>query len=310
MNVSVRLRDATIEATVPVISVRSVRVPAPGRGDDLVLRVSAPAAGAALPIVLFSHGFGSSMDGYAPLADFWAVQGFAVIQPTHLDSRRLALPTDDPRQPMIWRHRVDDLRRILDNLPAIERSLPGLGGRLDTDRIAAAGHSFGGHTVSLLLGARMLLTDGEDLSDPRISAGVMLAAGGRGGKDLSPFAIEHLPYLDTSYDRLTVPTLVVAGDQDQSPLTVRGPDWFYDPYFLSPGAKALVTLFGGEHMLGGISGYGVTETSDESPDRVLLVQRMTSAFRRSALDQEDPAWGEACEALAGDPAPAGRVERK
>jgi hypothetical protein len=30
--------------------------------------------------------------------------------------------------------------------------------------------------------------------------------------------------------------LVVAGDHDQTPLGVRGPDWFIDGYRLSPGA--------------------------------------------------------------------------
>lgn len=29
------------------------------------------------------------MDGYTPLAQFWAAQGFGVIQPTFLDSTRL-----------------------------------------------------------------------------------------------------------------------------------------------------------------------------------------------------------------------------
>jgi len=72
-----------------VISVRPVVLPAAaGRGEDLQVRVSAPATGADLPVIVFSHGFGLWLDGYAPLVDFWAARGFVVIQPTHLDSGR------------------------------------------------------------------------------------------------------------------------------------------------------------------------------------------------------------------------------
>jgi predicted dienelactone hydrolase len=53
--------------------------------------VIAPLRGDALPIVLLSHGGGSlhylkSKDGFAPLVDFYASHGFAVIQSTHLSS--------------------------------------------------------------------------------------------------------------------------------------------------------------------------------------------------------------------------------
>ncbi|WP_213773075.1 alpha/beta fold hydrolase [Bradyrhizobium sp. dw_78] len=303
-------KDANMSAPSPVASVRSIVLPAPERGDDLQVRISAPVVGVDLPVIVFSHGFGSSMDGYLPLTDYWAAHGFVVIQPTHLDSRRMGLSEDDPRRPSIWRFRVDDVKRALDNLDVLERSLPGLAGRVDHSRVAAAGHSFGGQTTGMLLGAQMVGSEGQeeqDMSDPRISVGVLLAAGGLGGKDLSAFAAEHLPYLNSCFSELKTPTLVVAGDNDHSPLTVRGPDWFYDPYYLSPGAKALLTLFGGEHMLGGISGYTVTETTDENPERVALVQRMTWAFLRSTFYSGDPAWRDACDALMEQPNLLGQV---
>jgi predicted dienelactone hydrolase len=123
------------------------------------------------------------MDGYGPLADFWAAHGFVVVQPTHLDSRTVGLAPDDPRTPRIWRYRVEDAKRVLDQLDLLEAAVPGLGGRLDRSRIAAAGHSFGGQTAGNLLGLRVLdprTGEGEDLSDPRIKAGVLLATAGRG----------------------------------------------------------------------------------------------------------------------------------
>jgi hypothetical protein len=304
-------------APTPIVSVKPVVLPAPGRGADLHVKVSAPVTGHGLPIIIFSHGSGSSLDGYGPLTDFWAAHGFVVIQPTHLDSRTLGLPRDDPRTPRIWRFRVEDMKRILDQLDLLEAAVPGLSGRLDRSRIAAAGHSFGGQTAGNLLGLRVLdpLTrKGEDRSDSRIKAGVLLATAGEGGANLTPFAAENLPYMNPTFAHMTTPTLVIVGDQDDIPrkyqLTVRGPDWMAEPYFLSPGSKSLLTVFGAEHSLGGIPGYEVTETTDENPARVALIQQVTWAYLRHALDIEDSSWQAAQKTLSESTNPLGRLESK
>jgi dienelactone hydrolase len=327
MNTQVVLSELSesINAPSPVVSVSPIVLVATGRGADLQVRVSAPLTGSQLPIIVLAHGFGSSLDGYAPLAHFWAAHGFVVIQPTFLDSRTLNPKAQaghgeaikeylsDPRKLLMWRLRVADMTRVLDQLDFLEAAMPGLTGRLDHSRIAVAGHSFGAQTAGVLLGARVLGSDGhlsEDLSDPRIKAGVLLSAAGRGGEALSPFAVEHFPHLNQTYAELKTPTLVVAGDADNSPLTVRGPDWFTDAYTLSPGADGLLTLFGAEHMLGGISGYLVTETTDENPARVAVVQQLTWAYLRNALYPGDPAWPSACAALRDSSHALGRVDSK
>ncbi len=47
-------------------------------------------------------------------------------------------------------------------------------------------------------------------------------------------------------------------------MSSRGPDWFTDAYSFSPGATDLLTLHDAEHALGGIPGYEVAETTDET----------------------------------------------
>src|SRR6266536_686425 len=85
-----------------LIAVKPITVPTVDRGIDLQVKVTAPADGENLPIIVFSHGNAWSMDGYEPLVDRWAAAGFVVVQPTHLDSRRNGIGFDDPRFATIW----------------------------------------------------------------------------------------------------------------------------------------------------------------------------------------------------------------
>jgi len=296
-----------------IASVTPLIFPARDRGSDLHIKISAPIMGDALPVIIFSHGNGQSLHAYGPLADYWAAHGFAVIQPTHLDSRMLGLSRDDPRRPQFWRFREEDLVAILDGLDDIQSTAPVIQGRLDRSRIAVAGHSWGGQTASTLLGATHPDPSNGSVvnrKDARIKAGVLLATPGNGGDDLSAFAARSLPFMHPDFSGMTTPTLVIAGDADKGGLSTRGPDWWRDAYDLSPSPKALFTAFGGQHALGGIPGYEARETTDERPQRVAEIQRLSTAFLRTSLYPGDPAWADAVAALSASTVPEGRIETK
>ncbi len=306
---------------VPVLSFSPVVLSVPGRPVDLHVRVCAPATGTGLPVILLSHGHGpsnhlSSLNGYAPLADFWAAHGFVVIQPTHLTSRTLAhLVAEAPGAPDFWRSRAEDMTHVLDRLDVIEDAVPQLAGRIDHTRIALAGHSLGGFTAALLLGAG--ITDPDTgtvvhLVEPRIKAGVLLAAPGRGGDAFNGPVAKLWPVIGAvDFSTMTAPALVVAGDKDDPRhFTDMGPDWHADSYTLAPGPKTLLTLFDAEHGLGGISGYDAAETTDENPQRVAAVARLAAAYLHTQLHPGDPAWQITCEALTTGPAPVGHVTSK
>lgn len=295
-----------------VVSIAPIILPSPHRGVDLHVRVSAPITGDALSVIIFSHGNGQSLHAYGPLTDYWAAHGFVVIQPTHLDSRTLGLEPDDLRRPQLWRFREEDLAAVLDGLDRIESEAPMIRGRFDHSRIAVAGHSWGGQTAGTLLGVTH--PDPDDGSvvnrqDARIKAGVLLAAPGS-GNDLTEHAARTFPFMYPDFSTMTAPTLIVAGDHDMSRLSTRSADWWRDAYDLSPSPKALFTAFGGEHALGGIPGYEARETTDERPLRVSAIQRLSTAFLRSALCPGEPAWAEAVAALTTDATPEGSIETK
>lgn len=303
----------TLPTPEPEITVAysPIRLPMAGR-QPLELRLTAPAAGANLPIVILSHGFGPSnyipsKDGYAPLAQFWAERGVAVIQPTQASSRVGGLDPDLPGGPFFWRERVDEIRAILDQLAEVERQAPAVASRLDHDRIAVAGHSFGGFTCSLLLGARL---QGEAFSDPRIRAGLLLAAPGRGGADLTPEYAERFPFFDVDFGGIAIPTLVVCGADDDPHFTPRGPDWHADAFHDAPGADALLTINGVGHGLGGIAGWDARETEAEDPDALEATCRLTLAWLRSTFAIEPGAWSHCESALSGNAASIADISSK
>ncbi|WP_377297711.1 alpha/beta hydrolase family protein [Rhizobium sp. SGZ-381] len=278
--------------------------------QPLELRLTAPASGSGLPIVLLSHGYGPSYyipskNGYAPVAQFWAERGFAVIQPTHASSRVGGLAADSEGAPFFWRERVEELKTILNHLDAVEQQAGGIAGRLDRTRIAAVGHSFGAHTVSLLLGATL---HGEDFSDPRISAGILLAAPGRGGADLTEENAARFPFFDLDFSGIARPILVVCGDGDNPHFTTRGPEWHADAFHDATGANGdLLTLHGVGHGLGGIAGLDAKETETESPDALEAMRRLTLAWLQTALDVDPNAWMKSRTALDGPAASLGHV---
>lgn len=128
------------------------------------------------PVILFSPGLGTPLPFYTTVMEDLASHGFVVIGIQHpystgvtiLRGGRVAAAADNPGYDAdidalhtIW---VDDTRFVLDTLVGLHRRFEIAGvGRLDLDRLAAVGHSFGGAASATLA-----------MTDRRIDAAVNL----------------------------------------------------------------------------------------------------------------------------------------
>ena len=308
-------------AKAQIISVSPIVFKASYRQVDLEVKVTAPVNGVNLPVILLSHGHGasnflSSYRGYAPLVDYYAAQGFVVIQPTHQDSKTITLDPNGPEGPLFWKSRAEDMIYVFNHIDEILSAIPNLTERTDKNNVAAVGHSLGGHTVCMLAGMHVADPVSDkvvNIEEPRIKAFVVFGAPGI-GTDTAEWASEHYPVLKgTNFSEMKRDVLVVAGDQDKHPFFSTRDNWRMDAYNFSPAPKSLLTVFNSGHMLGGISGYDALETDqtkDENPETVAFVREMTAAYIRTKLYPENKSWENAMNELAKSDNPKGKVDFK
>ncbi|MFN0186755.1 MAG: alpha/beta hydrolase family protein [Aquabacterium sp.] len=258
------------------------------RGRDVPVRLYWPIRTAgAMPLVVVSHGIGGSRRGYSWLGRHLARNGMVSLHVQHVGSDR-SLWGGSPLALVGRLHgaaqdgeaidRARDIRFALDRVLADPR----LGPRLDTGRIAAAGHSYGANTVMLAIGAQVM-RDGQPLAlrEPRLRAALLLSAPPFYGEDDLPAILGGV----------TLPTLHVTATED----VIRIPG-YYSPardriqVFDAMGGrdKALAVFEGGSHSI---------FTDRAAPGGVELNARVKEAtkglalaFLRAVFDGADDAW--------------------
>jgi predicted dienelactone hydrolase len=280
-----RAMQSLLDSEVSVVDIDAVDT---AREREVPMRLYLPAsagADAPVPLVVFSHGIGGSRRGYSYLGRHWAGEGFASLHVQHVGSDRsvwfgnvfgLVNRLQGAAQDGEAIARVKDLRFALDQLlddPA--------GRRIDTRRIAVAGHSYGANTTLLATGARVPRPEGTiDLRDPRFKAAIVISA--------PPFYGEGNPAAILS--PIHVPTLHVTATED----VIRIPGYYsgaadrvavFDA--IGSARKWLAVFEGGSHsMFTDRSGTGGALLN---PQVKAATQELSVAFLRKVFDGDDSA---------------------
>ncbi len=215
----------------------------------LRLRILAARGAGPYPLLLFSHGFASDEAQYDALLRHWASHGFVIIAPAHRDSggtMRAILASLRLGKMGLIRSRVEDMQAVLDQLPALADIDPALPARIDAQRIAIAGHSFGAFTAQQFAGAQAIDPDSGERSgaaDPRVKAVVAISPPGE------MFGLINA----RSWRDMRLPVLATTGTWDVDGRFVT--DWRQHRLSFDsapPGDKSLLVIEGADHYFGNL----------------------------------------------------------
>lgn len=252
------------------------------------------------PIVVFSHGLGGTRTGYEYFGRFLAENGIVSIHPQHVGSdesvwrgktapmRELQKAAKDLDEILA---RPRDISFVLDEAEKLNASDPVLKGKLDLEKVAVAGHSFGAYTALASSGRRLVGPRGikvVDESDPRIKACIAMSAPGK-----------EREAKNGTYDHFKIPCLHMTGTLDASPIGETTAADRRIPYdSIKAGNQYLITFTGGDHMI--FSGRGRTKArefmlkdthGDAEHDAIFqeVIKDSSLAFLRAYLLGDDAA---------------------
>jgi dienelactone hydrolase len=236
-----------------VASVRRTSLNFPQLDKRLAMRVAFPEEPGSYPLISLSHGNGCLQDLYVGFADHWVSWGYVVIQPVHMDSRETGFTmrgvTTDTMNQMVA-NRPKDVSFILDSLDQLEAQVPGLAGKIDRDRMVAAGHSMGGGTAMTVTGVRMYNPESGFMvqsDEDRFDATIVIS---------DPSNNRIMP--NEPWRLTKVPTLIATGSEDFSTLGSRDGKKVKDAFRLPADAESpdqpryYLDIDGMDHYLGGV----------------------------------------------------------
>jgi len=213
------------------------------RHKDVPITVEYPTRPGPHPLIIFSHGYGSSNRAYAGLSSYWASQGYVVVKPGHADANRMPDQRNvqdiwQNQTAADWRERVRDVTFIIDSLDMLEKSYPELQGKIDHTKIGVGGHSYGAYTAMLVGGVRTY-PGAVSYADPRVTAVMAMSPQGPG---------EVRGLTRDSWTELHKPAMFMTGSEDRGVTEEETPEWRRQAFELSPaGDKVLVVVAGARH---------------------------------------------------------------
>ena len=274
-------RDYRAPAKTNEVVVSSFSWIDPARKRAVPVKIYSPKAGAApLPVIVFSHGLGGSRDGYEYLGRFWAASGFVSVHVQHPGSNdgvwkgagvgnRMHAMTRAAAQPSNSLNRPLDIHFAIDQLIHLNTDPPFLlHGRLDTNRIGVAGHSFGGYTALAVAGESFPAGKSKSapFADRRIKAAVSMSA-----------PVPRRPQdFAGAFESIHIPVFHLTGTGDNSPIGETKAGDRRAAFDHMTGAETCLLIFnGGDHMV-----FSGTSRPNKGTDKIFqnLICQSTTAF--------------------------------
>ena len=235
------------------------------------------------PIVLLSHGLGGSREGFPYLGEYWSRNGYVVIAMQHPGSdgpsiqrkpgKTVAESMSEAVNAENAQARVADVKFVLDELERRAATDEKLKGRLDLEKIAVGGHSFGAYTALSVVGRFPF--DPE----PRIKAAIAMSPSSPAG--MSPAGL---------FRKIRVPVFHLTGTKDYSPIRpeIQPGDRRIPFDRIDAPGQYFVNFKDGNHMLfsGHARPFGFSRMEKECQP---LIQEMTLKFLDAKLRHDTDA---------------------
>jgi len=245
---------AILTACAAVNAQDSITLHDAARNRDIPIKVYYPSGGTgALPLIVFSHGFGANDSYYKYLGQAWSQAGYIVILPTHADSDSAAIGfkslknLKDPKWGFDQQvERTGDVAFVISSIGQIEREIPHLNGRVDASHIGVSGHSEGAGTALLVGGATATPPGGSARSfrDRRVSAVLAMSPQGPGEEG----------FTEQSWNDMRIPAMTMSGTKDFG-IGRQSPSWRVEPFDHMPaGDKFHVLVNGANHVTFAVGG--------------------------------------------------------
>jgi predicted dienelactone hydrolase len=199
---TLQVTDEAKGITFPVLVMYPTRVPSSlvNFGPyTLDLAMDAPIDKDSFPLVIISHGSGSTPYAYRTIASYLARHGYVVALPEHFGNNRNNNELADSDENLLYRP-----RHVRLSIDAIAADLQ-FGDRVQTDNAAIIGHSMGGYTALAVAGGQPWSQSRRKLdveSDGRVKALVLMA----------PAAFWYMP--EDSLSDMDLPILVLTAEHD------------------------------------------------------------------------------------------------
>jgi predicted dienelactone hydrolase len=257
------------------------------RHRSIPVKIYFPRSTEPAPVILFSHGIGSSIESCAYLASTWTAHGFVCVLVQHPGSdeniwkgkvRVLNEFKGAYEQNWSSRTRAEDLRFVLNCLEQLVQSHPQFAARIDLDKIGVGGIDLGA-LAALLLAGQVPPDYGKPLYDPRVKAVLAMSP---------PVQPMRIGYRET-YRPIQAPALFITGTKDDSIVGTTKAIQRRIPFdAMDQTQRYLITLDGGDHRMYGGRVLSVLGGKSDEKFQTAIV-RSSTIFWRAYLREDSVA---------------------